>query len=359
MLKERYAEKVLLDMVILKRFEILENVILNSNLKTYMKPLFYYYFKSSIATKEELKNYFMHNAVIFKLLNAKEKDILEVGCGFGLNLICISLMGARKVVGIDISKEMIEGFQKLIKRFPKLDIEAKMGDFLLTEYPPSSFDAIFLVEAISHIRDTHFLLDKIKDVLRPNGVLYISDGNNDFFVPSRIRARIDWKKAEKGPIDENTTKYGRKVDKLCFFDARVKIIRNVLKGYAKSELDDRMLKLIAKKTQGMWGEEINKATKEFIITGKIKSKASFPYRNPYTGEFPEMGFNPFKLINELSRKGFQCRFVPPAAVYITSNIGLNKYILSLLSPILRNSPQFLLPLLCPSFQIIATKEGTQ
>lgn len=355
MLKEIYKDKTILDTVISKRVEVIENVILNSNLRANMKPLFYNYFKSSITTKEGIENYFMHNAVIFELLNAKEKNILEVGCGFGLRLICISLMGARKVVGIDISEEMIEGFQELIKRFPQLDIEAKMGDFLLRDYPPSSFDAVLLVEAISHIRDTNILLDKIKDVLRPNGVLYISDGNNDFFLPSRIRARKDWKKAETGPIDENMAEYGRKVDRLCFFDARVEIIQNALKGYAKSGLDDRTLKLIAKKTQGMWGEEINKATKEFIITGKITSEASFPYRNPYTGEFPELGFNPFKLINELRRKGFQCRFVPPTSAYITSNLRWKKYMFSLLSPILRKSPQILLPLLFPSFQIIATK----
>jgi 2-polyprenyl-3-methyl-5-hydroxy-6-metoxy-1,4-benzoquinol methylase len=215
MLKNRYRKEI----------EELENAILNSNLRKQMKPLFYDYFQSSVTTKEGIKNYFMQNAAIFELLNAKEKDILEVGCGFGLRLICMALMGARKIAGIDISEEMIESFQKLIKRFPQLDLKAKRGDFLLIDYPPSSFDVVLLVEAISHIRDTQLLLDKIRDVLCPSGILYIHDGNNDLFLPSRIRSRRDWRKAERGPIDESMARHGREVDKFCFFEARMKIIQ--------------------------------------------------------------------------------------------------------------------------------------
>lgn len=201
-------KKELLDNSISKNVEELETVILNSNLRNYMKPFFYDYF-NRVLTIKGIRNYFMENAIIFELLNAKEKDILEVGCGFGLRLISMALMGARKVVGIDISEEMIEGFQELIRRFPHLDIDAKKGDFLLTNYSPSSFDVVLLIEAISHIRDTQLLLDQIQDVLRPNGILFISDGNNDLFLPTRIRIRKGWKKAEKGPIDEKMAKYGR------------------------------------------------------------------------------------------------------------------------------------------------------
>ena len=75
-------------------------------------------------------------------------------------------------------------------------------------------------------------------------------------------------------------KNGREIDKLCFIEAR--------------------------KTKGMYGDEISKAAKEFITTGKISQKASFQYRNPYTGEFPELGLNPFKLLSALKNQGFQC-----------------------------------------------------
>ena len=69
---------------------------------------------------------------------------MDIGCGFGLNLICLVLLGAKKAVGIDISKEMINGFKVLLEYFPELDIEPILGDFLLTECDEQSYDVVIL-----------------------------------------------------------------------------------------------------------------------------------------------------------------------------------------------------------------------
>lgn len=338
------------DKKVLKGLERIESILLNPNFREEMDPLFFYYFRG-ILNRGGLRKYYMDTAVIFELLNAKGKDILEVGCGFGLRLILMTLMGAKKTVGIDISEEMIEGFRKLIKRFPNLNIETKKGDFLLTHYSSNSFDIVLLIEAISHIRDTKLLLDKVQEVLRPGGILFVRDGNNDLFLPTRIRIRRGWKRSEKGPIDEKMAIYGCEVDKLCFFDARMKIIRNFYPS-----LDNKTIKMIAKKTQGMWGEEIKKATLEFISTGKVTNMASFPYRNPYTGEYPELGFNPLKLKNDLEKRGFQCRFLSPTIHSTDHNASWRDRILSLINIIYSRFPKRLLPFIWPSFQIIAIKE---
>jgi SAM-dependent methyltransferase len=210
-----------------------------------------------------------------------------------------------------------------------------------------------LMEAISHIRDTALLLDRIKDVLRPGGALYISDGNNDLFFNSMIRSRKAWRKAEWGPIDIRY-RYGRRVDKLSFFDARMGIIKSLYPS-----IDNKTLNLIARKTQGMYGLEITRAVEEFMATRKIHKKASFPYRNPYTGEFQELGINPFKLIENLKARGFRCKLMPPIWAYIgvsPRTSRLKTIATRTISPFLRNSPDFLLPFLNPSFQIIAIKE---
>ena len=223
--------------------ERLQNVILNPALLQKMKPLFPVYFRSTVTCKEGVRNYFLENLVISNYLETRGKDILEVGCGFGLRLICLALLGSQRAVGIDISEEMIQGFQTLLREFPDLPIKAEMGDFLLTSYPPSSFDRVILVESISHIRDTDLLLYKIKQVLRPRGVLYISDGNNDLCLTARIGSRKDWRRSEYGPIAESEAQHGREVDRLCFFDARVKIIRSI-----HPSLDDTTVAIIAKKS---------------------------------------------------------------------------------------------------------------
>jgi SAM-dependent methyltransferase len=289
-----------------KEIRELEKVILNPALKKKISPFFYDYFKSVVTNERSLRNYFLTSVVISRELDMKGKKILDIGCGLGLRLICLMLAGAREAVGIDISGEMTGGFRILLKEFPRLRIKTVTGDFLTEYFPPNSFDAAIVHEAISHIRDTHLLLDKIRYVLRPGGRLYISDSNNDLFLPRRMRSRRLWRESERSPISEREAKYGRKVDRLNSYEGRMKII---LERYP--HLDEKKLVLIAKKTQGMWGVEITRAAEEFMTTGKISHKASFPYRNPFTGEFPELAFNPLRLAKDMRRRGFRCRHLQP------------------------------------------------
>jgi SAM-dependent methyltransferase len=331
----------------------LQGVILDPALRGRVTPLFWDFFQRYATTEEGVRNYFLQSSVISRLCQINEgKEVLDIGCGFGLKLICFALIGCRKAVGIDISEEMIHGFRTLLREFPLLHIEAEKGDFLLRDYPSNSFDVVLVEEAISHIRDTEYLLDKIQYVLRTGGILYIKDSNNDMFPLSRLRSRRGWERSEHGPVPENMARCGREVDRRCFFEARIEIIHKLYPS-----LDDKTLKLMARKTQGMYGEQIAKAAEEFMKTGKVCQKASFLYRNPYTGEFPELGLNPFKLTKDLQGRGFECKFVPPAWAYV-ENISHRRWerlAISLLSPALRNCPHILLPFLGPYFCILATK----
>jgi len=333
-----------------------EDLVLNCSLKD-VEPLFHIYFKNVLYVRGGLIRYFLEHAVIFKMLEAEGKDILDIGSGFGLGLIIFALLGARKCYGIDISDEMIKGssylIEDLLKKKPYLNIRIEKKDFLLTEYPQNSFNIVILKDAISHIRDTELLLDKVKKILRPRGTLYISDGNNILFCPNTIRIRKNWKRSEYGPIPEDMAKHGRKVDRISFFEARVNIIKELYPS-----LNDEIVKLLSYKTRGMYGDEIVDAVKEFISTGKVSRKASFPYRNPYTGEFPELGFNPFKLARSLKQRGFSCKFVAPPWTYIGVDPSvsiLENVLAKAFSPILKILPSFLLPFLSPSFHIIARR----
>lgn len=340
-------------MEINRNYKKFSETIINPDFQQKMKPLFYDYFGKTVNTQVGLKYYFLESQKVFDKLKAENKDVLEVACGFGLRLICFKLLGCNNALGIDISPEMIEGFETLLQEFPGIDIETRNDDFLLEDYTPNSADIVMVVEAISHIRDTEGLIEKIYDILRPNGILYIRDFNNDLFLTSRIRARKDWKKAEYGPIDARMSKFGREVDKLSFFDARREIINN-----AYPSLDEDKINTLAKRTQGMYGEEITKSVEEFINKGKIECDASFPYRNPYTGEFPELGFNPFKLEKNIAKKGFICKFSPPTWSQISPPPHSSRFkrnALKLVSPIIRNSPNIFQPFISPSFEIIATK----
>ena len=335
--------------------ERLSEAVLDPKLAQEMPPLFFDYFGSVVTTREGIKGYFNDTATLLGMLRLSElekKDVLDIGCGFGLRTICMSLLGCRSALGVDISSEMTSGFRTLLRKFPELNIEIRNEDFLLGDYQSDSFDVAILYEAISHIRDTDFLLDKVKEVLRPSGVLYISDGNNDLCLIKRFGLRKRWERSECGPIDESMADHGREVDRLPFLQARMEIIR---KAYPL--LDSNTVQTIAQETQGMWGEQITNAARSFLETGRIEEQASFPYRNPYTGEFSEFGFNPFTLARKLERKGFRCQLVPPRWAYIRNSFVERWEIMvaKVLSPVLRSAPGFLLPFLSPSFHIVAIK----
>ena len=284
----------------------------------------------------------------------RNKEVLDIGCGLGLTLICLSLLGCKKAVGIDISEDMINCFQKLFQFFPALNVSAKLGDWLLMNCEEETFDVVILKEAISHIRDTQSLLEKISKVLRPKGVLSITDSNNDLFFMNKLKRKKLWKKVECGPFKIDQARH-RRVDRLPFFDARVSIIRELYPS-----LDKKTLKMLAQKTQGMYGSEIARAVNEFVATGEIRQKPSFPYRNPYTGEFPELGINPLKLASTLKHKGFECKLVPlcypPEPVYGGRNVIRNQ-IRSTAKTLLNRFPQYLLPFVWPTFHLMAVKSG--
>lgn len=313
---------------------------------------FYDYYGRFVTNRESLCYFFSVQRRLSEVLRSKGRDVLEIGCGFGLILICQTLLGAKRAIGIDISDEMISGFKVLLTRFPELAITPLKGDFLVTEFEKESFDVVILNETISHVRDTRLLLDKIQRTLRPQGVLFIADGNNDAFFPSRIQRRRGWITSERGPIPERQAQYGRAVDRLSFFDARKEIIKT-----AFPLLDDDSVKLLAQRTQGMYGQNLEQACRELLSTGKTHQRASFPYRNPYTGEFPELGINPFRLTKDLEARGFQCRYLPPPYSYLGwhTKLSFAKDLAVKGSRLIFKCPNKLFPLFSPYFLIMATR----
>ncbi|MBI4302320.1 MAG: class I SAM-dependent methyltransferase [Chloroflexi bacterium] len=333
--------------------ERLASVLLDPALEKGADPLFgYYYKRSRMLTPLGLKRYLLESAAVFDLCRMEGGRVLDIGCGFGLRLLCYYLLGSGLSTGIDVSQEMVSTARVILKRFSDCAINIEQGDFLTYSLPPSSFAVVTMIEAISHIRDTKSLLEKIKDVLEDGGTLYIQDGNNDLFPLSRIRTRREWRRSEYGPIDKDMVQYGRAVDKVSALEGRKRIIQESF-----PILDGKTVTELAIKTRGLWGEEIRQAVGQFLETGKVASRKSFLGINPYTGEFPELGFSPFQLIGQLRSLGFQCRLLPPPSSIIrfaAPNPWKTAWV-RLRSPLLRKAPQFLLPFLSGPFTILARK----
>ncbi len=125
--------------------------------------------------------------------------MLDVGCGLGLKAIIFGLLGAEKVVGVDLYQGKIEAFQKVLDRhIPLRNIFPICGDWLEMKHDEACFDTVILIESISHVRNMELLIKKINYVLKPGGFLYIHDSNNDLHLPTRLKQRRYWRIVEGG-----------------------------------------------------------------------------------------------------------------------------------------------------------------
>ena len=114
--------------------------------------------------------------VDFKLLAAvlnKDHCILDFGCGYGRTCDDLMKMGYKNVIGIDFSKKMI---QRGRRDHPHLDLRLVKDTIL--KFDDASFDAVLLFAVLTCIpieEEQVKLITQIKKVLKPGGILYISD----------------------------------------------------------------------------------------------------------------------------------------------------------------------------------------
>lgn len=102
-----------------------------------------------------------------------EPDILDVGCGQGLFRHRLEGIPFRRYVGIDPTPSAIE----LARRFDDERTEFVVGDPLETDL--GTFDRVVCNEVFSMVPDPAALLDRVGELLRPDGLLLTSIWRHD------------------------------------------------------------------------------------------------------------------------------------------------------------------------------------
>jgi len=120
--------------------------------------------------KKGLAHSHLEKPAMYSLLgNVRGKTILCLGCGAGEECAYIKSLGAKKVIGVDISKGLI----KLAKRnFP--DIEFKVMDMEKLKFAKSSFDLIYSSLVLHYVKNWVRVFNEVKKVLKKNGVFLFS-----------------------------------------------------------------------------------------------------------------------------------------------------------------------------------------
>lgn len=109
---------------------------------------------------------------------AKDKTILDIGCGVGYGCWILKRFGAKSVKGIDYSKETINYAQK---KYRMKDINFEVGDAENLLINTEKFDLLVAYELIEHLKNQKKFLEGVKDNLKEKGILIISTPNKNTY----------------------------------------------------------------------------------------------------------------------------------------------------------------------------------
>lgn len=95
------------------------------------------------------------------------KAVLDLGCGYGWHCAFAADQGAEQVLGLDLSKKMIEEAKK---RNAKKQIEYRVCGIEEYEYPECMWDCVISNLALHYIEDIEKIFQRVHRTLKSGGV---------------------------------------------------------------------------------------------------------------------------------------------------------------------------------------------
>lgn len=117
--------------------------------------------------------------------------ILDAGCGTAFHAIRLAQMGLR-VDGIDYSQFAIDQALDAVEASGVRDrVSLRQGDITSLDIADDSYDAVLCLGVLMHVPDIDAAIRELSRVLKPGGVLLLSESNRN--APEHILQRIWWR----------------------------------------------------------------------------------------------------------------------------------------------------------------------
>jgi SAM-dependent methyltransferase/glycosyltransferase involved in cell wall biosynthesis len=109
------------------------------------------------------------------------KSVLDIASGEGYGSKMLAGF-AKSVVGVDISEEAVAHAQQ---KYIGENLSFKVGSCAAIPFDQDSFDVVISFETIEHHNEHQQMLREIKRVLKPNGLLFISSPDKEYYSDVR------------------------------------------------------------------------------------------------------------------------------------------------------------------------------
>jgi SAM-dependent methyltransferase len=113
---------------------------------------------------------------------ARGGRLLDVGSAHGFFLAAARPHGLAGV-GVDPVAECAEVARR------ELDVEVRTGTIEEIDLPPASFDVATLFDVVEHLEDPRAALQRVRELLRPGGLLVVETGDRDALLSRACGSR--------------------------------------------------------------------------------------------------------------------------------------------------------------------------
>lgn len=156
------------------------------------------YEKAVIGSARARHTYFKRLKTVSQLSGGfSGKRILDVGCGYGFRTLGILGEGARRMTGVDLDRDRIFAAKNYA-----LERGGDRASFLVTDsenmgFKDHSFDLVVADEMIHHVKNLTEAFSEMYRVIRPGGVIVVSDHNRLSLPSEMVRSFCFGKNKEK------------------------------------------------------------------------------------------------------------------------------------------------------------------
>ena len=129
--------------------------------------------------RDEIQYKQNYDDCIVSALNVQpKKNVLELGCHWGFNLIHFAEMGFN-CVGVEISKPLIEYGEKVLSEGTiQIKERVKFVNCMIEDFvPDKKYDTILVTETLEHVVDPLLILKKARECISDDGTIWVSSPN--------------------------------------------------------------------------------------------------------------------------------------------------------------------------------------